>query len=122
MTRKRVSDCREVCSTRICRAESGRAERFSAQAFLAIGDAAFSTDPARGHGILNAFRQAIAAADAIAEYLLGHPQKLILLDRGFEAEFNTYFSGIEVHYGAEKRWPMSDFWNRRHKLGRQVST
>ena len=94
-------------------AHSGRIEHFVSGNMIAIGDAAYSTDPANGHGLLNASHHAIAAAKAIVESHAGNSQSLIEYDAQLTEEWKEYLIGRTRHYQTEARWSSNPFWSRR---------
>jgi flavin-dependent dehydrogenase len=113
-TRCRLTACTATPNIRVLPAESSRSRHFTAPAFLSLGDAAYSTDPARGHGILNALRQATASADVITDYLSGRVESLGSFEQRLDTEFSNYLAGVTTHYRTEMRWRESKFWSRRH--------
>jgi flavin-dependent dehydrogenase len=88
-TRRRLVGCVPITETQISSADTGRATCFAGSGFMAIGDAAFSTDPIRGIGVLNAIEQGSKAADAIIDYLEGSGQALREFADSLEEKFAT---------------------------------
>ena len=115
VTRERLAGYVPLPLVQAAPADSSRSTRYTGPAFLTIGDAAFSTDPLRGHGILNALRHATTSADVIINYLNGSYSDLKLFDQQLEADFSRYLSGLTEHYNTELRWRDSKFWSRRHR-------
>ncbi|VVJ24945.1 Uncharacterised protein [Amycolatopsis camponoti] len=75
--------------------------------WLAVGDAAFATDPLSSGGVTCALRMATAAADALTDGDRAH--YLALVD-GMAADYFARYSEI---YGWERRFPGSEFWRAR---------
>src|SRR5438105_3683047 len=85
-------------------AGAARSTWFVGQAFLAIGDAAFSTDPIYGKGVLYALQQGHRAACAIVDYLNGSQHALSEFADSLEGEFANYVRGLHGRYQQEGRW------------------
>jgi flavin-dependent dehydrogenase len=115
ITKHRICSNHESSQVIITPAHSGRIEHFVSGNLIAIGDAAYSTDPANGHGLLNAMHHAIAAAKAIVESSVGSGQSLSEYDVQLTEEWKEYLIGRARHYQAEVRWKSNLFWDRRIK-------
>jgi flavin-dependent dehydrogenase len=98
---------------RICRANISRVTSFISPGFLALGDAAFTTDPLRGRGIYSALDQAIRWVEPISAALAGSDAAIVSMNNELETEFSTFLQGLPAHYGLETRWSASTFWDRR---------
>jgi flavin-dependent dehydrogenase len=95
-------------------ARTVRLERAAGADWLAVGDAACARDPLSADGICQAVRSGLAAAEAIDARLRGDGEALARYEaRTFDA-FARYLDERAVQYGAERRWPASPFWRRRH--------
>lgn len=96
------------------RAGSARLDRVYGERWAAAGDAALSFDPLSSQGILTALYAGMRLGEATAAHLAG--------DRGALHEYARVLSGIylayvrqrHLFYSAERRWPESPFWRRRH--------
>ncbi|MEU0793020.1 NAD(P)/FAD-dependent oxidoreductase [Amycolatopsis sp. NPDC005961] len=75
--------------------------------WLAVGDAAFATDPLSSGGVTSALRMATAAADALTA---GDRAHYVALVDGMAADYFARYSEI---YGWERRFPGSEFWRAR---------
>jgi flavin-dependent dehydrogenase len=113
MTKRRIGVAHEVTRIIVTPAHSGRSRHFVSSNVIAIGDAAYSTDPARGHGLLNAMRHALAAATAIVRSAAGCGQSFAEYDAHLTKEWEKYLIGRSWHYRSEARWQSQPFWARR---------
>jgi hypothetical protein len=69
--------------------------------------------PIRGHGLLQAFRQANEASIAIYTYLSGNKCAINHYMHSLKVRYEQYQQGLTGHYGQEKRWSKNKFWSRR---------
>jgi 2-polyprenyl-6-methoxyphenol hydroxylase-like FAD-dependent oxidoreductase len=93
-------------------AQSGRLSRWSGRGWLAIGDAAMSFDPLSGAGMLKAMQSALEAARAI---LCEEDASVMDFERWNQQQWDRFLADRSRYYGAEKRWPGGEFWERRQK-------
>jgi flavin-dependent dehydrogenase len=93
-------------------ASSYRLERVMGPNWLAVGDAAMAWDPLSGQGVRKALESGLLAAQAIAESRR-HPAALENYATWVVDSFHHFQALHARHYGAERRWPDSVFWNRR---------
>lgn len=84
--------------------------------WLAVGDAAISFDPLSSQGLLNALFTGLAAAEATDRHLQGDTSALAEYPQLIRGIGDAYQKHLISSYAAEKRWPESPFWQRRHKL------
>jgi flavin-dependent dehydrogenase len=113
-TAARLAGCDWASPVRVSPAETSRLARFTGAGFVAVGDAAYTTDPARGQGIIKALKSGAEAADAIIAELGGNSRAVTEYDARLEAEFREYSHGLPEPYRRESRWSDAPFWSRRH--------
>jgi len=95
-------------------AASGQLDPAAGEDWLAVGDAASVFDPLSSQGIFKALRSGTFAAYAIADRLLRADDSGLGRYRvHVREEFESYLRARERYYRAERRWPASEFWNRR---------
>jgi flavin-dependent dehydrogenase len=82
--------------------------------WLAAGDAALSFDPLSSQGLLNALFTGRAAARTAASHLAGSAEALSAYAGTLAGIHADYRHHLRRWYGAERRWPDSPFWQRRH--------
>ncbi|HEY2437816.1 MAG TPA: tryptophan 7-halogenase [Solirubrobacteraceae bacterium] len=102
---------------RVTSARTGWIERFAGPGWVAAGDAAVTSDPLSGRGMVIALLSGRTAGAAAAELASGggstvavahHKQQLgAVLDDTLAQRTDTY--------RAEMRWPESEYWARRHR-------
>ncbi len=80
---------------------------------LTAGDAAYATDPARGHGILNALRHGLLAAETILRRDAGDRSASDDFAHRLQSGWTNYVAGLAQHYSAAVRWAHEPFWRRR---------
>jgi flavin-dependent dehydrogenase len=109
---------RLVSGPRLTSARTGWLEPFGGPAWVSAGDAACTFDPLSGRGMIAALLSGRTAGVAAAS-LLGDE------DAGAEIERHEHDLAAMVQdalvqradtYGAERRWPESEFWARRHRV------
>lgn len=115
ITRERAAGGVPSWGPRVFAAVSQRLRRGEQRAsWLAVGDAALAVDPLSGSGVVRALRSARAGAEAALAWLEGGASDAIA---AYEAELDractTYLHERALYYGLERRWPESDFWQRR---------
>ena len=98
---------------RYCSARSGICSGYKQPASLSVGDAAFTSDPIRGHGLLQAMRQSAEAAEVVARYLGGDGTAILSFEEALRVRYRTFRAGLHRHYSAEDRWQEHPFWVRR---------
>jgi flavin-dependent dehydrogenase len=97
-------------------------DRAIAPGWLALGDALMAFDPLCAAGITGALEDAIAAAGTIVG-LLDEPSEEAAreLRRAYaaraDAGLRRYMAEHRAVYAAERRWPESNFWQRRGVFG-----
>ncbi len=110
----RLEGCRFLAASLVSRvAASFVLDQVAGPRWLAIGDAAMCFDPLAAQGIYKALADGIEAAACIASALETSRD----LDPHFEisakSRFNEYLANRNYFYGLERRWPGSQFWQRR---------
>lgn len=121
MTAQRLESCVGGEPLRVVGASTGRAAKFVGKGFLTVGDAAFTVDPLRGNGILNALNQALRCAGPICDYLRDATINFAAIERELEADYANFLSGLPRYYGMETRWSSLPFWQRRATSDREFS-
>jgi len=91
-------------------APSRRLDRFGGAEWLAVGDAAASCDPISSQGIMNALRDGLLAAEAIAETLATGQNKTAGYTDYLTERFPEYLVDRNYFYALEQRWSQSPFW------------
>jgi flavin-dependent dehydrogenase len=112
-TRERLSGSRLYSEIRICSARSGVISGYRQDGSLTVGDASYTTDPIRGHGLLQSLRQAGEASEAIARHLNGDTNVIACFNRAVRLRFRDYYMRLFEHYELERRWRSNAFWARR---------
>jgi flavin-dependent dehydrogenase len=98
---------------RYCPASTSRARFIAGDSWIAIGDAAVGLDPLSGHGILQALRSALDAANAIAAPAFERANRIEKYVQEESRRFDEALQLANAYYRAERRWPSSEFWSRR---------
>jgi len=94
--------------------QSRRLEPAAGDGWLAVGDAASLFDPLSSQGILKGMRSGIFASYAIGDLLVkGDQRGLLRYGRYVREEFESYCRVRARYYAEERRWPESEFWQRR---------
>jgi len=118
MTRERIEahSYTLAASPRALPAESSRLDTITGDGWLALGDAAAAYDPLSSHGIGSAMGSGYYAGHAIADLLAGQTADVVeSAYRGaLQDAYGAYLDLQRRHYAAERRWPESLFWQRRH--------
>ena len=99
-------------------AHSSYLDRAAGHGWIAVGDALLAFDPLTSSGISGALSDAEAAVPAIVGQLAGDNTASRHYAERANRTFIRYVEGLQRQYGAERRWPDSVFWSRRH--GRQA--
>jgi flavin-dependent dehydrogenase len=94
-------------------ARSQRLDRFAGAGWCAVGDAAMAFDPLSSQGIGKAVEHGHRAADAIDAHLSGDRDALRDYCHVLEEEHEDYRRTRVSYYDIERRWPGSEFWQRR---------
>lgn len=89
-------------------AASGRYQNFMGWRWMLVGDAGMTFDPLSGWGSAKAF---VSAAAAVQMILSGNNYQVAC-----EELWNSYLRQYRDYYLAERRWPDSLFWSRRHQI------
>jgi flavin-dependent dehydrogenase len=97
-------------------AESSRLDRIEGEGWLALGDAAAAYDPLSSHGIGSAMGSGYYGGHAIADLLAGRTDARLAWLGLLQDAYGAYLDLQRQHYAAERRWPDSPFWQRRHAL------
>jgi flavin-dependent dehydrogenase len=98
-------------------ASSRRLEPVTGDDWLAAGDSASRFDPLSSQGIVKALRSGIFASYAITDLLeRGDQNGLKRYSRYVCEEFKSYSEIRQKYYREEKRWPASEFWQRRQGI------
>lgn len=98
-------------------AVSHKLEKVAGKNWVAVGDAAMSFDPLSAAGITSALSTALDAAEALAARLAGDSYALIDYDYRTQALYKNYLAERKWCYCNERRWPSSEFWQRRRDPG-----
>ncbi|HEV7891887.1 MAG TPA: FAD-dependent monooxygenase [Pyrinomonadaceae bacterium] len=115
-TRLRVGALARALSTRprVFAAHTSRLSTVAGEGWLAAGDAAVAHDPLASYGITAAMGAGVYAAAAAADYLGGRRDAPHVYARLIDRAFAHYLVMHHDRYLAERRWPDSPFWRRRH--------
>lgn len=115
-TRERVEahGYRLAAAPRALPAESSRLDRIEGDGWLALGDAAAAYDPLSSHGIGSAMGSGYYGGQAIADLLAGRTEARLAWLGLLQDAYGAYLDLQRQHYAAERRWPESPFWQRRH--------
>lgn len=115
-TRRRVGALTPSVSSRprVFAAHTSRLSAVAGEGWLAAGDAAVAHDPLASYGITAAMGAGVYAAAAAADYLGGVREALRAYARLLDRAFAHYLVMHHDRYQAERRWPDSTFWRRRH--------
>ena len=97
-------------------ANSSRLDRMIGPNWLAVGDAAAAYDPLSSRGVHNALGSGIGAAQAIEDHLAGHKKSLQDYAAVIADSFDDYLLLRDRYYERERRWPDSNFWQRRQSV------
>jgi flavin-dependent dehydrogenase len=98
----------------ISAAHSALLEPCAGPGWMAIGDAAISFDPLSAQGLLNAMFTALAAAEVLDRHFNGDDNAAHHYPKVIGNIYDAYSRHLRTHYQAERRWPNSIFWQRRH--------
>lgn len=115
-TRARVGERASELSTRprVFAAHTSRLSSVAGEGWLAAGDAAVAHDPLSSYGITSAMGAGVYAAQAAADYLGDRRDATHVYARLIDRAFAHYLIMHHDRYLAERRWPDSTFWRRRH--------
>jgi flavin-dependent dehydrogenase len=89
-------------------------ERPVGDRWIAVGDAAFASDPIAGRGLLHALHTGIRAAHAVERVLDGDATGFNGYERELADLLLQYRRLRHYAYSQEKRFAASSFWRRRH--------
>jgi flavin-dependent dehydrogenase len=112
-TSRRLAACDWQGPLRVVAANTYRRQRIVGVNYLFVGDAAAAIDPLSGHGISNALEASGVAAPAIVGHLDGDRSGLENYVTWVETRFVGDLKARAKYYALEKRWPRSQFWQRR---------
>ncbi len=115
-TKAHIEGYTQVWGPRVFSAVSHRLSMsWSADPWLACGDAAISVDPLSSSGLVRALRTGEEAGRALANWLRGNSEQARAYEQKLDSEFNSYWKDRSLYYGMETRWPNAPFWQRRHQ-------
>lgn len=114
LTRERCGALDEAARLEPFAATTCSFERVHGENWLLAGDAAMAWDPLSGQGVCKALQSGLHAARAVSRALEGDRAGLVEYGAWTSARFGEYMTGRARYYGAERRWPDSPFWHRRH--------
>jgi flavin-dependent dehydrogenase len=114
-TRLRVEGCRPETGVGIVAANTYLLNRVTGPNWLAVGDSASTYDPLSSLGICNALESGLQCSLAVQLHFGGDPAALTEYELWTQARFAEYMKMRGVHYGRERRWPRSIFWQRRQQ-------
>lgn len=98
-------------------ASAGCLDQICTPSWLAVGDAASTYDPLSAQGIVKSLRTGIFASYTIADYLQqSDANGLARYAKFVQREFESYRRVHAQYCAEERRWPESEFWQRRHKV------
>lgn len=110
----RLAEATQEGRSVICSARSSFIHGEPHPSSLSVGDAAYTSDPLRGYGLLQAMKQSEEAAAAIGRYLSGADCEALAAFRAtLLARYTAYYDGICQYYSKEDRWGNRPFWARR---------
>lgn len=89
-------------------AASGRYQHFAGSHWILVGDAGMTFDPLSGWGSAKAI---VSAAAAVQLVFHGGDYQAVC-----EKLWENYLVQYRDYYLAERRWPESPFWSRRHQI------
>ena len=99
---------------RVFPCESSISSEIAGNGWLALGDAASVLDPLASSGVIKAFCDARAAADAIETFLQdGQTNSLDDYSASRSHQFQRYMLQRRAQYRLEPRWKSASFWKRR---------
>lgn len=113
-TRERLREASLVSAPRVVAASCTLADPITSERYIAVGDAASTLDPLSSQGILYALTSGIDAAEALLD-----PDRARACDRYAKAivdRFRDDLQTLRAFHRAERRWPDSPFWRRRHRM------
>lgn len=91
-------------------------DQLAGRYWLAVGDAAFTTEPILSAGLATALQSSLQAAISIKEYLAGNTNTLGTYASIQRQTLYNYLKRLQQQYTLETRWPDRPFWQRRHAL------
>lgn len=83
---------------------------------ITVGDAAFSFDPLSAHGICAALQSGTDAASVVDGYFSGNARTLAEYHKLVTTVYKIYRTEHLKFYDMERRWPGSEFWQRRREV------
>jgi flavin-dependent dehydrogenase len=111
-TRQRLEAATSVSQTRCTVACSSLRTTAAGENWIAIGDAAFSSDPLSASGLITAVESGVHAANIVTK--TGKPS-LRSWSGYLSSTFISYLAQRKQYYEMEQRWPASTFWQRRQQ-------
>ena len=103
-------------------ADSARLDRFTGEAWLAVGDAAMSYDPLSAHGLTVALRSGLDAAQALLARHQGDTQAMAAYAGRLARGFDAYREERRTRYRDETRHAAHRFWQRRQAAGPDLAS
>ncbi len=97
-------------------ASTSYSENIIEEDYIAIGDAVYTGDPLRGHGVKRALQNGIEGAEWILSYSYRKEAEFTNFAQKHAQEFMEYLGGLKDYYAQERRWRHLPFWKRRIDL------
>ena len=112
-TRARLRALDLDAAPRVVSAGTSRLDRVSGDGWVAVGDAALARDPLSAQGLAQALASGVRAGQALTRCLGGDSTAIGEYAVRSNELFREYARLRTEHYGHERRWPHSIFWQRR---------
>jgi flavin-dependent dehydrogenase len=113
-TRRIVGEFPQDTEVRICSARTSARNVLWRDAWISVGDAAWSLDPLSGTGIERAIKDGISAAAAISNWLeTGNVEQIRSHAVSRANSFREALAAQRAYYAVETRWRDTAFWRRR---------
>jgi len=111
--RNLLRDAHPTHAPRLVPSSSSMLDDFAGEGWAAVGDAAISSDPLSGQGLLNALRHAFLATHLVSDYLGGKQDVHRVYQTHLLQQAEDYFAARAEVYATEHRFDDSPFWRRR---------
>lgn len=115
-TKKRTPEHSELEQLKILSAASLTHENVCGKNWIAIGDSASTFDPLSSQGIYKSIRSGLFGGYAISDLLNGVDKSFEKYEHYVREEYREYLDKRNEFYSGVKRWPESEFWNRRQEV------